>query len=184
MEWLGQAVVVALCGSATNKSASNYGKLKKSLLLEATKRGSVLCVYVADQATESVGENAIAAEPVLIVKSSMGGLPAEFSNSEAIFFVKTDDCVIPSATVASQTLDYGIIRNSSLKSLANVVENVYSNEISSNYKEVPSGRYKTRYEQRNFSGFSSHLSKVYFPTATRAATNNRRSRSTYPCCNN
>ena len=89
--------------------------------MKQAKRGSVLCVYVADQATESGGDNAIAAEPVVIVKSSMGGLPAEFSNSEAIFFVKTDDCVIPSATVASQTLDYGIIRNSSLKSLANVV---------------------------------------------------------------
>ena len=80
MEWLGQAVVAALCGTATKQKCIKFAWKTEEVhfFLNQAKRGSVLCVYVADQSAKSRGDGAIAVEPVVIVESSVGGLPAFF----------------------------------------------------------------------------------------------------------
>ena len=78
MEWLGQAVVAHSAELRQNRCI-NSRKTEEIHFFEPSQTRCVLCIC-RRQSAKSKGDSAIAVEPVVIVESSMGGLPAEFSN--------------------------------------------------------------------------------------------------------
>ena len=128
MEWLENQVAVAFTDSPAKPKRLKYlwNNEEIEFFLKKSKSGTVLLVYIAG--VERVEPNdTFAAEigPTVLVKSTLSGLPNDAPNCDSIYFMKNIEGVISSNATANQAIDYGVIKKSSLQSLASIVSNVY-----------------------------------------------------------
>ena len=87
MEWLEKQVAAAFCGSLKQPKRLKYSWNSNDIdfFLKKANNGSILLVFVAGVTKVDPGDEiAVELGPATIVKSSLGGLPAESSNNDAI----------------------------------------------------------------------------------------------------
>ena len=120
MEWIEAQVSAALSAEGVKFA------LKENVVssfLNAAPSGSVLLVYTTRfQNSDAMDSHA---GPGLSVHAVLGDLPLLAVDSCVMYFLKTRGGVVLNPTVAAQSIDFGIVRNTYLETLSNTATNVY-----------------------------------------------------------